>query len=110
MKIKELPYLEFRKKEIHEYDNFIKNRKYIQICKQNPNGFTTVRIAIYREYYESNNSCIEFSLHKEIQRYKTDDMPNCDYYEIVSKKNEIQNAMEERALNMIIEHIIGHPI
>jgi hypothetical protein len=107
MKFKELPYLEFRIKEIHEYDRFIKNRKYIQLYKH-PDGFTIVDIAIYREDYDDKRY-IEFSLHKEIQRYKTDDddYPDCHYYELVSKKKEIQEAMESRALNIILKNIIG---
>lgn len=102
-KFKELPHLELKKKEI--YDDFIKNTKYIEISKMKT--YTTVYIAIYREYYEFNTGCIEFSLYKEVQRYKTDDLPHCDYYEINSKKELIQNAMEERAVNLIIQNIIG---
>lgn len=100
---KELPHLQFKKKET--YENFIKNRKYIEVSKMNT--YTTVYITIYREYYESYIGCIEFSLYKEIQRYKTDDLPHCDYYEIDSKKESIQNAMETRAINLILQNIIG---
>jgi hypothetical protein len=43
-----------------------------------------------------------------IQRYKNDFVKSyCDYYEIKSKKKEIQEAMELRALNLIIQNIIG---
>ncbi len=49
MKFESLPYLEFKIKEPYDYDNFIKNRKYIQICKQYPHDYTIVHIAIYRE-------------------------------------------------------------
>ena len=31
-------------------------------------------------------------------------------YHILGQKEKIQNAMEKRALNKIIENIIGHPI
>lgn len=99
--------LEFRMKEAYEYDSFIKNRKYIQVCKQYPNGYTIVHIVIYREDYKDNICYIQFTLYKEIERYKTTDPPHCLYYEIVSKKNDIQTAMEERALNLILQKIIG---
>lgn len=101
----ELPHIQFEKKEI--YDDFIKNRKYIRVCKMRM--YTIIHIAIYREYYEFNRCWIEFSLHKEIQRYKNDfhELPYSIYYEIKSKKQEIQNAMESRALNLILQNIIG---
>jgi hypothetical protein len=99
--------LEFRMKDAYEYNSFIKNRKYIQVCKQSPNGYTIVHIAIYREDSRDNICYIQFSLYKEIERYKTIDPPHCIYYEIISKKNDIQNAMEERALNLILQKIIG---
>ena len=106
MKFKELPYLEFRMKEIDEYDQFIKDRKYIQLYKH-ADGFTIVDIVIYREDY-ADKTYIDFSLYKEITRYKTeDDEPECNYYEFVSKKNEIQNAMESRSLKLILQNIIG---
>ena len=102
-----LPHLEFKIKEPYEYDRFIKNRKYIQVCKQYPND-TIVHIAIYREYYKDNICCLQFSLYKENQRYKTiEPYSYCLYYEMASKKNDIQNAMEERALNLILQKIIG---
>jgi hypothetical protein len=108
MRFESLPHLEFKIKEPYDYDNFIKNRKYIQVCKQYPNGFTIVHIAIYREYYNDNIFYIQFTLNKEIQRYKTIGPDSyCLYYEIISKKNEIQNAMELRALNLILQKIIG---
>ena len=107
MKFKQIPYLEFKKVEIQDYDTFIKNRKYIQVCKQFIDGYSIVHIAIYRENHKNYTYYIEFSLYKEIQRYKTNDPPYCLYYEIVSKKQQIQNAMEERALNLIIQKIIG---
>ncbi len=101
----ELPHVQFEKKEI--YDDFIKNRKYIRVYKINV--YTIIHIAIYREYYEFNICWIEFSLCKEIQRYKNDfhELPYSIYYEIKSKKQEIQNAMESRALNLILQNIIG---
>ena len=107
MKFKEIPYLEFTKVEIHDYDKFIKNRKYIQVCKQYIDGYTIVHIAIYREDYKNYTYCIQFSLYKEIQRYKINELPHCNYYEVASKKQQIQDAMEERALNLIIQKIIG---
>lgn len=101
----ELPHIQFKKKE--NYDDFIKNRKYIRVYKANM--YTIIHIAIYREYYEGYTQWIEFSLYKEIQRYKNifDDLPYSIYYEIKSKKQEIQNAMESRALNLILQNIIG---
>ena len=102
---KELPNLVFKRKET--YDDFIKNQKYIITSKQTYDSLTRVDIAIYRETEEMNNVYIEFTIHKEIERYKTNDLPNIFYYEIVSKKKEIQNAMETRALTMIIQNIIG---
>jgi hypothetical protein len=101
----ELPHIRFQKKEI--YDNFIKNRKYIQVCKMRT--YTSVHIVIYREYYENNSQFIEFTLDKEIQRYKNNfhQLPYCNYYEIESKKQDIQHAMESRALNLILQTIIG---
>ena len=105
MKFESLPHLEFKIKEPYDYDSFIKNRKYIQVCKQYPND-TIVHIAIYREYYKDNICYLEFSLYKEIQRYKTIDDSYC-LYDLVSKKNDIQNAMELRALNIILQKIIG---
>ena len=107
MKFKQIPYLEFKKVEIQDYDTFIKNRKYIQVCKQYQDGYNIVHIAFYRETYKNYTYYIEFSLYKEIQRYKTNESPHCLYYEIVSKKQQIQDAMEERALNLIIQKIIG---
>jgi hypothetical protein len=107
MKFESLPHLEFKIKEPYEYDRFIKNRKYIQVCKQYPND-TIVHIAIYREYYKDNICYLQFSLYKEIQRYIDSEHDSyCLYYEIKSKKNDIQNAMEERALNLILQKIIG---
>ena len=102
---KEVPYVKLKKKEI--YDDFIKNRKYIRVS--NRRMYTTIDIVIYREYHEFNRCWIEFSLYKEIQRYKNNfhDLPYSIYYEIKSKKQEIQNAMELRALNLILQNIIG---
>ena len=104
MKFVELPYLEFKLKEIEDYNNFTKNRKYIQVCKSK---YTIVHIVIYREYYENYTFCLSFSLYKEIERYETNESPNCHYYEIVSKKQQIQDAMESRALQIILQNIIG---
>jgi hypothetical protein len=102
-----LPHLEFQLTEPYYYDCFIKNRKYIQVCKQYPDGYTSVHIAIYREYYKDNICYLQFNLYNEIQRYIEPCSPYCIYYEIISKKNDIQNAMEERALNLILQKIIG---
>jgi len=104
-----LPHLEFKIKEPYDYDCFIKNRKYIQVCKKYPDGYTILHIAIYREYYKDNICYLQFSLYKEIQRYidSYSISPYCLYYEIISKKNDIQAAMEERALNLILQKIIG---
>jgi hypothetical protein len=104
MKFNCLPYLEFKLKEIEDYNNFIKNRKYIQVRKSN---YTIVNIVIYREDYENYTFCLTFSLYKEIDRYETNESPNCHYYEIVSKKKHIQEAMELRALQLILQNIIG---
>jgi len=103
-KFDEIPYLEFKLKEIEDYDNFIKNRKYIQLCQKY--GYTIVDIVIYREDYDNYSFCLSFSLCKQIQKYKSYD-PICNYYEIVSKKKEIQEAMESRALKIILQNIIG---
>ena len=105
-KFDELPHLEFKLKEIEDYNNFIKNRKYIQICKKNK--YTIVHIVIYREDKDEDNYsfCLSFTLYKEIERYETNESPNC-HYEIVSKKKHIQEAMEERALQIILQNIIG---
>jgi len=103
LELQELPHLTFIKKD--NYHNFIRNMKYIQICKQRV--YTIVHIVIYREEYESDLTYIQFSLHKEIKRYIRDNLPFCEYYEIVSKKNDIQNAMELRAINLIIQTILG---
>ena len=105
MQFKCLPYLEFKLKEIEDYNNFIKNRKYIQVYKKS--NYTIVNILIYREDYENYTFCLSFSLYKEIERYETNESPNCHYYEIVSKKKEIQEAMESRSLNLILQNIIG---
>lgn len=104
IQFKELPYLEFKKNETYV---FIKNRKYILISKQSIHSTTRVHIAVYREYYESTRCYIEFSLYKELQQYKSNKPPYSEYYEIHSKKKSIQNAMEERALNLILQTIIG---
>jgi hypothetical protein len=103
LELKELPHLTFKRKD--NYHEFIHNRKYIQIYKQRVH--TIVHIVIYRELNESNLTYIHFSLHKEIKRYITDNLPYCEYYEIISKKNEIQNAMELIAINLIIQTILG---
>ena len=106
IEFKELPHIQFEKKEI--YDDFIKNRKYIQICKMRT--YTSVHIVIYREYETPREGYYtEFTLHKEIEQYKNNfhELPYCDYYEINSKKQDIQNAMESRALNLILQNIIG---
>ena len=108
MKFESLPHLEFKLKEPDDYDNFIKNRKYIQVCKQYPDGYTIFRIAIYREEYKDNICYLQFSLYKEFHRYIDPSSDSyCLYYEIISKKNDIQNAMELRALNIILQKIIG---
>jgi hypothetical protein len=104
MKFIELPHLEFKLKEIEDYDNFIKNQKYIQICQKY--DYTIVDIIIYREDYKNNIYYLSFSLYKQIQRYKSDEHV-CNYYELVCKKKEIQDAMESRALNLILQNIIG---
>lgn len=101
MKFNELPHLEFKLKEIEDYDNFIKNRKYIQVKKSN---YTIVHIVIYREDYKNNTYCLSFTLYKEIERCE-DQSPN--YYEVVSKKQKNQEAMELRSLNLILQNIIG---
>ena len=103
-KFVELPHLEFKLKEIEEYDNFIKNQKYIQICQKD--DYTIVDIVIYREDYYNYRFCLSFSLYKQIQRYKSDET-GCNYYELVSKKKKIQEAMEQRALQLILQTIIG---
>lgn len=112
MQLDELPYLEHLEFVKNNSYEFIKNRKYIQVCKQQPDGYTIVHIVVYREeksvfHCKRVETYISFSLHKEIERYKTNDLPNCIYYEVVSKKQEIQDAMELRALNLIIQNIIG---
>jgi hypothetical protein len=110
MQLHDFPHLEFVKNESYE---FIKNRKYIQVCKKYTYGYTIIHIVIYREDQsifecsEGIKTYISFSLHKEIERYKTNDLPKCIYYEIISKKQEIQDAMELRSLNLIIRNIIG---
>ena len=101
MKFVELPHLEFKLKEIEDYDNFIKNQKYIQICQK----YDTIDIVIYREDYDNYTFCLTFSLYKQIQ-YKSD-LTECNYYELVSKKKEIQERMESRALQIILQNIIG---
>lgn len=104
MKFAELPHLEFKLKEIEDYDNFIKNQKYIQICQKDE--YTIVNIIIYREDYNNYTFCLSFSLYKQIQRYKSESL-ECNYYEVVCKKKEIQETMESRALQMILQNIIG---
>ena len=104
MKFDELPYLEFKLKEIEDYDNFIKNQKYIQICQKY--DYTIVDIVIYREDYDNYTFCLSFSLYKQIQKYKSE-LTECNYYELISKKKEIQEAMESRALQIILQNIIG---
>ena len=104
MKFIELPHLEFKLKEIEDYDNFIKNQKYIQICQKY--DYTIVDIVIYREDYDNYRFSLSFSLYKQIKRYKSDDHV-CNYYELVSKKKQIQEAMESRALHLILQNIIG---
>lgn len=101
MKFVELPHLEFKVKEIEDYDNFIKNQKYIQICQK----YDSIDIVIYREDYDNYTFCLSFSLYKQIKRYKSDSI-EC-YYELVSKKKEIQETMESRALQIILQNIIG---
>ena len=103
IEFKELPHIQFKKKEI--YDDFIKNRKYVRVS--NRSMYTSVDIVIYREYYEFNRCWIEFSLHKEVQRYKNNFDKYSIYYEIKTKKQDIQDAMEARALNLILQNIIG---
>ena len=105
MKFNHLSHLEFKLKEIEDYDNFIKNRKYIQVCKKYK--YTIVHIVIYREDCKNNTYCLSFSLYKEIEHYETNESPNCHYYEVVSKKQKNQEAMEQRALNLILQNIIG---
>ncbi len=104
MKFNELPHLEFKLKEIENYDNFIVNQKYIQICQKY--DYTVVEIVIYREDYDNYRFCLSFSLYKQIQCYKSHST-ECNYYELESKKQEIQNAMEERSLQLILQNIIG---
>jgi hypothetical protein len=104
MKFAELPHLKFKLKEIEEYDNFIKNQKYIQIYQKDE--YTIVDIVIYREDYNNYTFCLSFGLYKQIQPYKSESS-ECNYYEVVSKKKEIQETMESRALQMILQNIIG---
>ena len=101
IEFEELPHIQFKEKE--NYDNFVINQKYIEITK---NG--SITIVIYREKYENNLTYIWFDLYKEIKHLKLKITKlNC-YYEIVSKKNEIQNVMELRAFQKIMENILGH--
>jgi len=104
MKFIELPHLEFKLKEIEDYNNFIKNQKYIQLYQKY--DYTIVEIVFYREEYFNYRFSLSFSFYKEIQRYKSDEHI-CNYYELVSKKKEIQESMESRALNLILQNIIG---
>jgi hypothetical protein len=106
MKLKdsEFSHLEFKLKQIEDYDNFIKNQKYIQVCQKY--NYTIIDIVIYREDYENNYFSYSFSLYTHIQRYESDEYI-CNYYEIVSNKKKIQETMEYRALNLILQKIIG---
>jgi len=106
MKFDKLPHLEFKVKEIEDYDNFIKNQKYIQIYQKYE--YTIVDIVIYREEQNYDNTfCLSFSLYKQIERYEMNRYNTNGYYEFVSKKKEIQEAMEERSLQFILQNIIG---
>ena len=109
MHLNDFPHLEFVENVSYE---FIINRKYIQVCNQSQSHSDTIQIVIYREDKRIDGTngnmnliYISFSLYKEI-KYKTN-VSKCIYYEVVSKKQEIQNAMELRAVNKIIQNIIG---
>lgn len=104
MQLDEFPNLTFVENESYE---FIVNRKYIRVCNHD-----SIHIVIYREEprkcehaNDMNLIYISFSLYKEIRH--GNDSSNCIYYEVVSKKQQIQDAMELRALNLIIRNIIG---
>ena len=101
----DIPYLVFKEIQIHDYHKFIKNRKYILVDKDT--NLTTVQIVIYREYKTDYNNYITFNIDKEIQRYNQNQRPGCIYYELDSKKQQRQNAMEQRALNLILRNITG---
>ena len=107
MQLDDFPHLTFVENESYE---FIQNRKYIQICKKYSYGYTIVDIVVYKEeknVFQCESTYISFLLYKEIERYKTNYLPKCIYYQVVSKKQKNQDAMELRALNLIIQNIIG---
>ena len=104
IKFEELTHIQFKEKE--NYEDFVINRKYIQLYRKN--GTINISIVIYREKYENNLTYIWFDLYKELKDLKCNlTKLNC-FYEIVSKKNEIQHAMELRAFKKIMENILGH--
>ena len=103
IEFEELPHIQFKEKE--NYEDFVINRKYIQVYTKND---INISIVIYREKYENNLTYIWFDIYNKIKHSKINlTKLNC-FYEVVSKKNDIQNAMELRAFNKIMENILGH--
>ena len=97
IKFKNLPHLEFVKKE--KYDDFLPNRKYILIHGN------YVFIVIYRINKFATLEYSGFDTQGCLEKY--DVKKRYTYYEIISKKKEIQDAMERRCVNLIIQQIIG---
>jgi hypothetical protein len=109
IEFEELPHIQFKEKE--NYEDFVINRKYIQVYRNNDT--ITICIVIYRETYENKLTYIDFDIYNKIKhsiiKHSKINLTklNC-FYEIVTKKNEIQNAMELRAFKKIMENILGH--
>lgn len=99
--------------------SFIHNKKYIIIYRSYSNIFSgSIYIGVYLF-----SSCIENKFRMKLYCYFVKEQytyvrnqpinevwiqnNELDIYELHSKKNEIQNAMEQRSLNLIFQNIIG---
>jgi hypothetical protein len=63
------------------------------------------RIGIFIKFIKDDFACFKISYYGWVMNYYIDDMSY--FYEFNSNKEQIQNAMEQRAINIILRKVIG---
>jgi hypothetical protein len=86
-----------------KYDRNCMNEKYTGKCTSMSQNKTSVIFKIKMNYIWNNE---KKSMYNESMYYGGIDY----HFYILNQKEKIQNAMEERAYNKIMEKIIGHHI
>ena len=85
------------------YDKHRMNEKYIGKCMSMSQNKSSCIFKVKMKYFWNNE---EKSIYNESMYYGGIDY----HFFILNQKDNIQNAMEKRAYNKIIEKIIGHAI